>query len=80
MTQQETADWMGYASIQAMNADHDNLHQALCDWLGLTSHALRVARGEKISYSDYCLANYEEDAVLHLQRFIQRSSLNGHSV
>lgn len=68
MTQEETAEWMG-CSVDEMNAHHDSLHQLLCDWLGFESHALRTARGEPANYH---LANYEEDAVLHLQRFIVR--------
>lgn len=74
MGQQSTADWIG-CSVEQMNAQHDKLHQALCDWLGIESQALRVARGENLTHEEYCLANYEEDAVLHLQRLMARHKI-----
>lgn len=65
--QAATARWMGYPDAAAMNRDHDPLHEALCRWLGIPSHAMLAARGEA---HDGALAAMEEDAVLHLQRFM----------
>ena len=72
MTQEETAKWMGYDSVADMNAEHDNLHAKICNFLEIPSYALKVAKGENLTYEEYCIANYEEDAVLMLQRFIQQ--------
>ena len=65
--QAATARWMGYPDADAMNAAHDPLHRALCRWLGIPSHSLRNAAGEP---HDAALAALEEDAVLHVQRFM----------
>lgn len=65
--QAETAKWMGYPSAVEMNRDHDPLHESLCRWLGVPSHSMACARGEP---HDAALASFEEDAVLHLQRFM----------
>ena len=76
MTQAETAAWCGYTgpdAVDQMNAEHDPLHAALCAWLGLTSHSLRMAAGEALTGQEQALAAYEEDAVLHVQRFREMS-------
>lgn len=67
--QAETAAWMGYATADDMNADHDALHAAMCKWLGVPSHSLLQAAGEP---HDAHLAWIEENAVLHLQRFMRQ--------
>lgn len=69
---------MGYTGPDAadrMNAEHDPLHAALCRWLGLTSQSLRIAAGEALTPAEHKLAAYEEDAVLHVQRFRQMARL-----
>lgn len=66
----EVASWMGYPSVAAMNRHHDDVHAALCDWLGVTSHSLRCAAGEPHVAE---LAEMEETAVLALQRFCQHA-------
>ena len=70
-----TARWMGYPDAAAMNAQHDPLHRSLCTWLGVTSHALRDAAGEALTEGERYLAALEEDAVLHLQKFICHARL-----
>lgn len=71
-TQAETAEWMGYDTVEAMNADHDALHMLVCEWLEVPSYSLAVAACRALTEEQHRLANYEEDAILHLQRFIQR--------
>jgi hypothetical protein len=73
--QLDMSEWLGY-SVYEMNRDHDRLHAELCKWLGIESQALRVARGDKLSHEEHCLANWEEDAVLYLQRFIARAGVD----
>jgi hypothetical protein len=76
MTQAATAMWLGYQGADAvdqMNAEHDPLHRDLCNWLGLTSHSMRMAAGETLTLNERRLAALEEDAVLHVQRFRQMS-------
>lgn len=68
-TQAATAEWMG-TSVDEMNALHDRLHSALCKWLGVDSYSLRVANGEVLSHAEQPLAWAEEDAALHLRRFV----------
>lgn len=77
MTQAEIADWMGYVGTDAvaqMNSHHDRLHEALAQLTGGPSHSLGVARGEVGDHDGWSLGNYEEDAVLHLQRYLVRSA------
>lgn len=62
--QATTADWLN-CSVEQMNAAHDPLHAALCQWLGVSSHSLACARGEM---HDEGVAVMEEEAVLHVQR------------
>lgn len=72
-----TAAWMGYppglAGIAQMDAAHDSLHASLCDWLGIRSTSLMIARGEPVTGDQQRLAGHEEDAVLHVQKFIQHA-------
>jgi hypothetical protein len=71
--QDATAEWMGYPDAAAMNRDHDTLHAELCRWLGVTSHSMRLASGATLTPEESTLAALEEDAVLHLQRFMRHS-------
>ena len=77
MDKATTAAWMGYppglTGIVQMDAEHYPLHQALCDWLGIRSTSMMIARGEPVTGPEQRLAGYEEDAVLHVQRFIQHA-------
>lgn len=71
--QREMAEWMGFdgpGAVDAMNAGHDLLHARLCAWLGITSFALKHARGEHLNGREQLLAGYEEAAVLHVQRLM----------
>lgn len=62
------AEWMKYPSVEAMDADHDRLHQLLCDLLVVPSHSMRQAAGKPANDD---LAACEEAAVLHVQRWLQ---------
>jgi hypothetical protein len=66
--QLQTAIDLGYGfDTDALTRDHDPLHCALADWLGLSaSLALRARTGEAI---DAGLAALEEQAVLAVQKF-----------
>lgn len=67
--QARTARRLGYGEdVEAMNRDHDPLHRALCEWLGLPSYSLSASAGHPV---DPDLARYEEAAVLAVQRFLQ---------
>lgn len=78
MTKEETKEWMGYETISAMDDHHDPLHQILCDTAGVTSFSLLEARGETLSQREQELAWAEENAVLHLQRWLRMHGvLNG---
>lgn len=69
--QAEAARAMGYPDVCALTRDHDLLHAALCDWLGLPgSFALAQAAGRA---ADAELAGLEEEAVLAVQRFMRRA-------
>lgn len=71
-TQAETAEWMGYGDdVAAMNRDHDPLHARLCAWAGTDSVSLRIARGEDVTVVEQEIAWREEDAVLHVQRWLR---------
>lgn len=72
--QAATARWMGYPDADAMSRDHDALHLALSRFLGIRSQALRQARGESLSREEQAIANLEEDAVMHVQRWMQHAS------
>lgn len=68
------ARWMGYPDSEAMNAEHDELHAALARWLDAPSYALREASGDALTREERALASMEEDAVLHLQRYIRHAN------
>lgn len=68
------AEWMGYPTVAAMDADHDDLHEALCGFFDVPSHSLLQRDGKP---HDAALAAYEEDAVLNVQRWLQRVRLKG---
>jgi hypothetical protein len=62
--QKEMAEWLGAPSVGDMNLTHDRFHKILCKWLRIESWALNPSlQGTKE-------AEYEELAVLHLQRFL----------
>lgn len=64
-----TARDLGYGDdTLAMCRDHDPIHAALCEWLGVPSHALREAAGLP---RDAKLALLEEAAVLAVHKFMR---------
>ena len=68
--QRDMADWMG-CSVEEMNDFRDGLHAELCQWMGATSYSLLMAQGVELSPSRKALADLEENAVLHTQRWLQ---------
>lgn len=72
--QREVAAWLG-TDVATMNRDHDRWHAALCRWLNVESLALGIAQGDGIPIEGHRLANYEEDAVLFLQRFAVKAGI-----
>jgi hypothetical protein len=71
-----TARRLGYGDdIAAMDRDHDPLHRAVCAWLGVPSHSLRVAAGEQLTPEEQRLAWIEESAVLELQCLMRNHGL-----
>lgn len=80
MTKEETAAWMGYDTVEQMDAEHDELHRKLCDWIKLPSWSMRQAKGEKLTPGEQMMACYEEDAVLNVQRFRQMARRHGCAV
>lgn len=69
---EELAQWMGYDSVSSMDADHDRLHELLSDLLAVPSYSMKVKNGENLTHSEWMIANYEEDAVLNVQRWLQQ--------
>lgn len=67
--QREIAAWVG-CSVEQLNRDHDALHARLASWTALPSQSLRIAAGEALTPDEHRLAALEEDAVLHLQRYL----------
>lgn len=69
--QAEMAEWLGCPTVDEMNATHDHLHADLCQWLGATSFSLLTAQGVELTPERQALASLEEEAVLHVQRWMQ---------
>jgi len=69
--QRHMADWIGARSVEEMNAAHDSLHAELCQWMGVTSFSLLMAQGVELTTEREALADLEEAAVLHVQRWLQ---------
>jgi hypothetical protein len=67
----ELAKWMGYDNVEQMDAEHDGLHYILTQSFNLPSYSLAIANGLELSHEEWMIANYEEDAVLYLQRWLQ---------
>lgn len=63
------AEWMG-CSVERMNAHHDQLHAWLSARAGLPSFSLKQSRSEQLTPDEAAIAAAEEDAVLHLQRYL----------
>lgn len=72
MNKTERAAWMGYDTPEEMDAEHDELHRWLCYLFDIPSYSMIIAEGGNLPHEEYCIANYEEDAVLHVQRWLQR--------
>lgn len=68
--QEAIARWMGYDSAEEMNQEHDELHKGISAYFELPSYALSKARGTKLNEAQAFLAALEEDAILHLQRYL----------
>jgi hypothetical protein len=62
--QASTAHALGYASVEAMNRDHDLLHLLLAHWLGQTTSGTLDAVAHDTVYPHVAL---EEAAVLAIQ-------------
>jgi hypothetical protein len=73
-TQEETAAWMG-VDVATMNLAHDCLHHALCDAFKVRSQAMRQAAGEPLFPAEQHLADLEENAVLHVQRWLHAAGV-----
>lgn len=71
MTKEETTDWMGYDTVEAMDRDHDGLHRKLADMFGVTSYSMLDAEGHTLTDEQQPLAWAEENAVLHTQRWLR---------
>lgn len=67
----DMAQWMGCSSVEQMDQDHDPLHAELTQWMGATSYSLLVAQGVDLPPPLRRLAELEENAVLHVQRWLQ---------
>jgi hypothetical protein len=65
------ADWMGYETVEQMDADHDPLHRLLAERLDAPSYSAKVAAGERMTPQEDDLARMEEAAVLHVQRWLR---------
>jgi hypothetical protein len=70
--QEAMAEWMG-CSVERMNVHHDRLHRWIAERVGLPSFSLRRADGEHLSPDENALAAAEEDAVLHVQKYLVAS-------
>lgn len=68
--QEAVARWMGYDSAEEMNLDHDTLHQMVARQFNVYSFALAKSRGGTLDAEQEFLAALEEDAILHLQRYL----------
>lgn len=71
MTKEETAEWMGYDTVEAMDRDHDNLHKKLAEVFDVISYSMVEASGAKLFTEHEPLAWAEENAVLHTQRWLR---------
>jgi len=67
--QAETAAELGYATVDAMNAEHDPIHKALCKALGFTESPT-LAAVENSEPLDHDWVRCEEAMVLAAQRFL----------
>ena len=69
--QAETARDLGYGDdVDAMTRDHDALHSALCDWLGLPASFSMMDAAGLLHEADRPKAWAEESAVLALQKLM----------
>ena len=70
--QRQMARWAG-CSVEELNRRHDGIHIQLCAAFGLTSQAMRQARGEALTPEEAKLAALEEDAALATQRWLSHA-------
>lgn len=62
-------------TVAQLNRMHDPLHARLAEWTGVESRALKQAHGKRLSDEEQMLANFEEEAVMHLQRYLVRAAV-----
>lgn len=72
--QDATARDLGYASVEAMNMDHDVCHSVLAFWLGLSCSPTLYARARGTTVAPFW--QEEEAAVLAIQRLTQALGLD----
>lgn len=70
-SKQELAEWMGYETVEEMDAEHDSLHLALCVAFRSPSYSIMIANGRPVTPEEETLAKLEEHAVLMVQRWLQ---------
>jgi hypothetical protein len=75
MTKEETAAFIG-CSVEEMDRDHDDIHRGLCKLLDVKSYSMAVANREQLTHEEWEIANYEEDAVLYVQRWLRKYDEN----
>lgn len=72
----QTAIDLGYGSdIEAMCRDHDTLHQALANWLGIADSYALLASAGLLNPEDTDIAVAEEHAVLAVQKYVRLSGV-----
>lgn len=69
----ELAEWMG-TTVEEMDAVHDALHEKICSCLGIKSYSLAVRDGEELTHDEWCVANFEEEAILNVQRWLHQGA------
>lgn len=69
--EEELAQWMGYDSVEEMDEDHNLTHEAICEQLGVRSYSLAVRDGLTLNDEQYRIAAMEEQAIIHIQRWLQ---------
>ena len=72
VSKEDTVKWLGHDSIVEMEAYRATLQKQLCDMFGVHSYSTDLKGGRPLDGEKVTLANQEEDAILYVQRWLNR--------
>jgi hypothetical protein len=71
-SKEETAKWLGHESVLEMESYRETLRLQLCSMFGVHSYGKDLKQGRKLDGKKADLVVAEEDAIMYVQRWLNK--------